>query len=345
MYRKRTRVWCYALTLLPSLIGLMLWKTHPSGQTAFPAAMLLSPVFMALVLGFCLYMTDRSEGDREKNKKINTVVIWLIPVLSNFVFWVSYAFVFRGMELNMVRLMSWLFAGIYLVLGNYLPKCRQNSVVGFRVKWTASTEENWNATHRLAGPCYVACGLLMLVGSFLPEKAGMILFAVLLVVSNVIPLVYSYGFYKKQQRQGVTFQPRPKWEGKLNKAALGFTAAILVLVIAFLFTGSVKYRFSDTALEVDVTYYGSVSIPYTDIAGVELRRENVDGARQWGLGSFRLLVGSFYSKELGNYTRLTYYNPQSAVIVRTSSGKIYVLSDKSPQDTQALYEKIRTYLN
>lgn len=343
MYSKKTRVHCYAFTLLPALIGLVLWSTNP--QTVFPLAVLFTPVLLALTLALCLHLTEKLEKDREKNKKINSVVIWIIPVLSNVTFWISYAVAVQRMEVPVLRILSWLFAAMYLVLGNYLPKCRPNSVVGFRVKWTASTEENWNATHRLAGPCYVVCGFLMLIGSFLPEKAAEGCLAALLVLSNAIPLVYSYAFYKKQQRQGVAFQPRPKWEGKPNKAALGFTAAILVLVAGSLFTGSVKYRFSDTALNVDVSYYGSASIPYADISGVELRRENVDGVRQWGLGSFRLLAGSFHNAEFGDYTRLTYYNPQSTIVVRTSEGKIFVLSDKTPQDTQMLYEKIQTYLN
>lgn len=343
MYSKKTRVLCYAFTLLPALIGLALWRTNP--QTVFPLAVLFTPVLLALTLALCLHLTEKLEKDREKNKKINSVVIWIIPVLSNVTFWISYAVAVQRMEVPVLRILSWLFAAMYLVLGNYMPKCRPNSVVGIRVKWTASTEENWNATHRLAGPCYVVCGFLMLIGSFLPEKAAEGCLAALLVLSNSIPLVYSYAFYKKQQRQGVAFQPRPKWEGKLNKAALGFTAAILVLVAGSLFTGSVKYRFSDTALNVDVSYYGSASIPYADISGVELRRENVDGVRQWGLGSFRLLAGSFHNAEFGDYTRLTYYNPQSTIVVRTSEGKIFVLSDKTPQDTQMLYEKIQTYLN
>lgn len=343
MYSKKTRVHCYAFTLLPALIGLVLWSTNP--QTVFPLAVLFTPVLLALTLALCLHLTEKLEKDREKNKKINSVVIWIIPVLSNVTFWISYAVAVQRMEVPVLRILSWLFAAMYLVLGNYMPKCRPNSVVGFRVKWTASTEENWNATHRLAGPCYVVCGFLMLIGSFLPEKAAEGCLAAQLVLSNAIPLVYSYAFYKKQQRQGVAFQPRPKWEGKLNKAALGFTAAILVLVAGSLFTGSVKYRFSDTALNVDVSYYGSASIPYADISGVELRRENVDGVRQWGLGSFRLLAGSFHNAEFGDYTRLTYYNPQSTIVVRTSEGKIFVLSDKTPQDTQMLYEKIQTYLN
>lgn len=343
MYSKKTRVHCYAFTLLPALIGLVLWSTNP--QTVFPLAVLFTPVLLALTLALCLHLTEKLEKDREKNKKINSVVIWIIPVLSNVTFWISYAVAVQRMEVPVLRILSWLFAAMYLVLGNYLPKCRPNSTVGIRVRWTASSDENWNATHRLAGPCYVVCGFLMLIGSFLPEKAAEGCLAALLVLSNAIPLVYSYAFYKKQQRQGVAFQPRPKWEGKLNKAALGFTAAILVLVAGSLFTGSVKYRFSDTALNVDVSYYGSASIPYADISGVELRRENVDGVRQWGLGSFRLLAGSFHNAEFGVYTRLTYYNPQSTIVVRTSEGKIFVLSDKTPQDTQMLYEKIQTYLN
>lgn len=343
MYSKRTRFWCYALTLLPALAGLLLWLTDRK-DGAFPAGILLTPVLMALVLKLCLYMTEKLEPDREKNKKINAVVIWIIPVLSNVTFWISYALVFRGMELPMVRIMGWLFGAMYLVLGNYMPKCRQNSVVGIRVKWTASTEENWNATHRLAGKSYIVCGFLMLVGSFLPEKAAESCFVVLLVLGNAIPLVYSYVFYKKQQRQGVTFRPQPAWEGKVNKPVAAIGAAILVFVAVMLFTGSVKYQFLDTAMQVDVTYYGSTSIPYSEIADAELRGENVDGSRTWGVGSYRLLAGQFENEEFGTYTRMTYYNPQSAIVLKTDTGKTYVLSGKDPAETAAIYRQLLTHI-
>ena len=118
----------------------------------------------------CLYLAETLEKDREKNKKVNSIVIWIIPVLSNITFWISYAIMVRHMDLPIMRIMAWLFAVMYLVLGNYMPKCRPNNVVGIRVKWTASSEENWNATHRLAGPCYMICGFLMIPVSFLPEK-------------------------------------------------------------------------------------------------------------------------------------------------------------------------------
>lgn len=342
MYSKKTRVHCYAFTLLPALIGLVLWSTNP--QTVFPLVVLFTPVLLALTLALCLHLTEKLEKDREKNKKINSVVIWIIPVLSNVTFWISYAVAVQRMEVPVLRILSWLFAAMYLVLGNYMPKCRPNSTVGIRVRWTASSDENWNATHRLAGPCYMVCGFLMIPASFLPEKAATFLLLGLLILGNAIPMVYSYVFIKKQQRQGVTFRPQPAWEGKVNKSVAAIGAAILVFVAVMLFTGSVKYQFLDTAMQVDVTYYGSTTIPYSEIADAELRGENVPGARTWGLGSFRLLAGLFENEEFGTYTRMTYYNPQSAIVLKTDTDKTYVLSGKDPAETAAIYRQLLTHI-
>ncbi len=342
MYSKKTRVHCYAFTLLPALIGLVLWSTNP--QTVFPLAVLFTPVLLALTLALCLHLTEKLEKDREKNKKVNSIVIWIIPVLSNVTFWISYAIMVRHMDLPIMRIMAWLLAAMYLVLGNYMPKCRPNNIVGIRVKWTFSSEENWNATHRLAGPCYMVCGFLMIPVSFLPEKAAIPLLLILLLLGSIIPLVYSYIFYKKQQRQGVTFRPQPAWEGKVNKPVAAIGAATLVFVAVMLFTGSVKYQFLDTAMQVDVTYYGSTSIPYSEIADAELRGENVPGSRTWGLGSFRLLAGLFENEELGSFTRMTYYNPHSAIVLKMESGKTYVLSGRDPAETAALYQQILEHI-
>ena len=342
MFSKKNRILCYAFTLLPALIGLVLWGAAP--RTAFPAAILFTPVFLALTLALCLYLTKKMEKDREKNKKVNSIVIWIIPVLSNVTFWISYAIMVQHMDLPIMRIMAWLFAVMYLVLGNYMPKCRPNNVVGIRVKWTASSEENWNATHRLAGPCYMICGFLMIPVSFLPEKAAMPLLLILLLLGNIIPLVFSYIFYKKQQRQGVTFRPRPTWGRKVNQAAIAIGAVILVFVAVMLFTGSVKYQFLDTAMQVDVTYYGSTSIPYSEISDAQLRGENVPGSRTWGLGSFRLLAGLFENEEFGSFTRMTYYNPRSAIVLKMESGKTYVLSGRDPAETAALYQQILEHI-
>ena len=336
MYSKKTRVHCYAFTLLPALIGLVLWSTNP--QTVFPLAVLFTPVLLALTLALCLHLTEKLEKDREKNKKINSVVIWIIPVLSNVTFWISYAVAVQRMEVPVLRILSWLFAAMYLVLGNYMPKCRPNSTVGIRVRWTASSEANWNATHRLAGPCYVVSGLLMVLGSFLPETAAEVSFVTLLVAGNAVPLVYSYCFYKKELRLGVELSR--KEPSKASQIARWMVVFALVLLAVFLFTGSVKVHYGEDALEVKTSYYGRAVLPYDEMESIELRQENVDGTRTWGLGSFRLLAGYFENREFGPYVRFTYYNPHSAIVVKTTTGQTLVLSGKNPKETEEIYGEI-----
>lgn len=335
MYQKQTRRLCYALTLLPGLIGLLLRSDF---------WVLLTPVLLTLVLKLCLYLSEKMEGDPNKNKKINNVVIWIIPAISNVAFWISYALLHEGMDLSMAKLLCWMAGVLYLVLGNYLPKCRENSIVGFRVKWTYSSEENWNATHRLAGFLYVASGFLLLICGFLPEAVATWAFVAILVISSNVPLVYSWRFYRKQKAQGVVLKERPKLEKKLVKVVWAVTGAVMVLVGVLLFTGNVTTRFGETEMQVSVSYYGSRDIPYSDIASAQLRTENVDGTRVWGLGSFRLLAGRFENEEFGPYTRLTYYDPHSAIVLKTTKGETIVLSGKNEEESRSIYNTLQSRL-
>ena len=33
---------------------------------------------------------------------------------------------------------------VLIVVGNYLPKCRQNYMIGIKLPWTLDNEENWD---------------------------------------------------------------------------------------------------------------------------------------------------------------------------------------------------------
>jgi len=55
-------------------------------------------------------------------------------------------------------LLGFAFAG----MGIYMPKLKQNYYAGFKLPWTLESEENWNATHRLAGKIWPVGGLLQI---------------------------------------------------------------------------------------------------------------------------------------------------------------------------------------
>ena len=169
MFSKKNRILCYLLTLLPAVLGIAVKRLLPGVEDSgfmWPVYMPLGMVVFEMLL---FRLMDSMGENREKNRKINGVVMWIFPVLSNVLFLMSFA-LSTGVRFSPGKVVSWLLGVLFLVIGNYLPKCRQNSTVGIRIPWTFASEANWNATHRMAGPIWMAAGLVMLIGSFFREE-------------------------------------------------------------------------------------------------------------------------------------------------------------------------------
>lgn len=88
------------------------------------------------------------------------------------------------------------FVGVlFIIIGNYLPKSKQNYTVGIKLPWTLNNESNWNKTHHLAGYLWMIGGLLMFINSFL-KLYWVPVFIVIISALIVIPAIYSYILYK-----------------------------------------------------------------------------------------------------------------------------------------------------
>ena len=83
---------------------------------------------------------------------------------------------------------------VLAIVGNYLPKCKQNYTIGIKIPWTLNSEENWNKTHRLAGWIWTFGGLLIMLTGFL---GGFWIFFIVVLLMVVAPLVYSYLLHRK----------------------------------------------------------------------------------------------------------------------------------------------------
>lgn len=86
------------------------------------------------------------------------------------------------------------------LLGNVLGKVRRNFYVGVRTPWTIASEKVWNATHRFAAKTFVAGGLLGLIAVI--ARAPFWLPFAAIMVSALIPAIYSLVFYKQLERRG-----------------------------------------------------------------------------------------------------------------------------------------------
>ena len=101
-------------------------------------------------------------------------------------------------------LISGVLGVIFIVLGNYMPRIRQNYMFGIRTPWTLADEHVWVRTHRMGGFVFILMGVLLIVLGLAAPKAGSVLTAVLVIVPVMLGCVwlflYSYLVYQGKMR-------------------------------------------------------------------------------------------------------------------------------------------------
>lgn len=86
---------------------------------------------------------------------------------------------------------------LFIVLGNYLPKTRQNWFLGIRTPWTLSSEYTWEKTHRLAGRLFFGVGFICLISAFVIDGISVVAVVTGSAVSSaLISAVYSFLVYR-----------------------------------------------------------------------------------------------------------------------------------------------------
>ena len=340
--------------LLPILAGLILWNRLPSrmpthwgfggtvdGWSGKAFAVFGLPLILLAVHWLCVWGTSLDSGNRDQNRKVTGLVLWICPVLSWFTSGIMYAAAL-DVEVDFVRVTLLLIGIMFVVIGNYLPKCKQNHTIGIRIPWTLNDEENWNATHRVGGRIWVAGGAVLLAGCALPEKFAVTLMIVLLPVLTVAPILYSWLYHKKQAREGHVPTASGEKKPLSRKAKIGSTvglAAVLVLVAVLMFTGDIEVRCDEDSFTVEADYYQDLTVEYAAVDSIEYRETDKAGVRTFGFGSARLLMGQFKNDAFGTHTRYSYTQCDACVVV-TAGEKILVLSGKDADSTRAIYEEL-----
>ena len=340
----KTLILTSLLILLPIPVGLTLWDRFPVELAASPFMTVWMPS-LSILAGhwFCILFTALDPGHKGRNKKPLTLVLWLMPLISWFCSGLMYA-LYLGIDIPTSAWCLALMGIMFTAIGNYLPKTKMNYTVGIKVSWAYSSEENWNATHRFAGKAWVIGGILMLLGIFLPEGIAIALMFLDMAVLCILPVVYSWQFWKKQKAEGAVLNSAPSLNPKLTKTGMVLLAVILIFTLSMLFSGDLKYTFSNTGFTIEADWYSDLTIRYETIEDLEYREEAVSGRRVGGFGSFRLLMGFFENEEFGTYTRYTYHDPEACIILRTER-QTFVLSAKTARETKEIYDLLLKQAN
>ena len=194
------------LVLLPIVAGLALWDQLPEqvpihwdaegevdGWASRPVAVFVPSAMMLALQWLCVVVTSADPKKQNHPEKVKVLVFWLIPIITVFISALMYVSAL-GVSVRVETLMPILLGLVFVAIGNYMPKCKQNYTIGIKIPWTLASEENWNRTHRLAGWVWVGGGVVMLLSGFL----GIFwLTLVPVIIMVAVPLIYSYILHKK----------------------------------------------------------------------------------------------------------------------------------------------------
>ena len=150
-------------------------------------------VILALHL-VCFYAESR-ETKKNTNPVLRTVLLWFCPAVSLLGGAVTLG-TGVGYEMHISTVVPVFVGLLFLILGNYLPKIRQNRTMGIKLPWTLQSEENWNRTHRLAGFLWVAGGLLLILLTLL-GLGNVWVYAAVTAAMVLIPGFYSWELHRK----------------------------------------------------------------------------------------------------------------------------------------------------
>lgn len=90
---------------------------------------------------------------------------------------------------------------LLVVLGNVLPRARQNWTFGIRTPWTLENRRAWERTHRVGGVLFVVAGVLTIGAGILTPTNAMPIMLAALVGASAAAVIFSYFAWRREVRR------------------------------------------------------------------------------------------------------------------------------------------------
>ena len=158
-------------------------------------AVYLPSLLLASVQLLCLFAMNTDPKRENYARQLKELVLWICPVISILMNAVIIMFCL-GVDIHVETVAPVMVGVLFMIIGNYLPKVKQNYTMGIKIPWTLNSEDNWNKTHRFAGFIFVLSGLWMIAAAVLRLND---MWAVIpALVCAFFPIIYSYLLYRKE---------------------------------------------------------------------------------------------------------------------------------------------------
>lgn len=207
---KKTLIASSLALLIPVIVGLLLWDKLPDpmpshwnihgevdawSSKAFTVFGL--PALMLALQWVCIFASMADPKYQNFNPKMIKLMFWICPAISLILCCMVYPQA-MGHSVPIEVIMPLLVGILFIVIGNWMPKCEQTYTMGIKLPWTLASEANWNATHRFGGKVWFFGGIVTMLTAFF---GSFWLLMVILAAMVILPTVYSYLYYLRHEKE------------------------------------------------------------------------------------------------------------------------------------------------
>ena len=152
---------------------------------------------------------NKAQAVAKSNSKLLTIVgIYMAVMFGVMHFAILYASCVQAnaglstMTLDIGKLTCTLAGIFFIIIGNFLPKTKVNSIVGVRTLWSMYNENTWRLSNRLGAWLLIIAGLLTILTTVVADgNISTILLLVYLIAASVVLIIYSKIVYDRERRE------------------------------------------------------------------------------------------------------------------------------------------------
>lgn len=332
------------IIVLPALLGIIfnnpsIFTHYNSNQTNY-FTILLVPIILGIIHTTCIIFTYKDNSDNQQNKKILNIIYWIVPTLS-IITYVFFYFFKMNNTLNIEYIIRIILACMFIIIGNYLPKCVPNHTIGIRIKWTLTSKTNWLLTHRFVAKIWVVIGIIILSTILVPAYQIDLLIFILIIIAIICPVIYSYQYYRKHPD---SIDNNNLYQVRNNKFNVIFIIGLVIFLSVVLFGGKFEITCDQVSLNINARFWNDSTILYEEIDNISYRTSDNTGARTYGYGTPFILMGQFQNEEFGTYLRYTYPSCKDNIVIEIDDNHI-IINLQDTNATKSLYDELVKKVN
>lgn len=183
------------------------------GSKYLLVAIALSSILVSILIVMGLNLIEKKSYSESSDKKkqemlSNSKMIIISGIITQIVInSLIYYIIFQSLMLGNgaksdirldIELLITLIGLVFILFGNIMPKCKRNSIIGIRTKWSISNDKAWKLSQLWGGKLFIVAGVLIILsGILLTGMNGIIAMSIIVSLLMVGILGTSYMAYKK----------------------------------------------------------------------------------------------------------------------------------------------------